>query len=146
MEAILEWLFQLFGKRTAGQLAGAALVGAFFGAMPFFGAAIFGQEKNLPPIVYLASIVAGALVCFIAGLFLLSPRRFIGAIFIFLGIAMIVLFIGHAMRASASMEDYAVEIGIVLVFLVPGVLLLRARRRYCAGKEVSSVIQGHKQR
>ena len=61
MEAILEWLFQLFGKRTAGQLAGAALVGAFFGAMPFFGAAIFGQEKNLPPIVYLVSIVAGVL-------------------------------------------------------------------------------------
>jgi hypothetical protein len=128
MDAILEWLFSLFGKRRGGQLAGAALVGAFLGALPLIGF-MLGRGKNLPGVAYLAFIAAGALVAFIGDLFLLSPKRFFGTICIFLGITLVIVPLSQKDGSSASMQAYAVKTAIGLVFLLPGVLLFRPRKK-----------------
>ena len=120
---ILQRLFTLFGHRATGQLAGGTLVGAVIPAMRFHK---IGQT---PPGGYVIWTIGGALAGFIAGLFLLSPKRFFGCIFVLLGIALSIVPMQED-GVQASARAYAIKIGIGLAFLILGTfLLIRAWRR-----------------
>ena len=120
---ILQRLFTLFCHRATGQLAGGTLVGAVLPAV------CFHKISQIPPGGYLVWTIGGALAGFIGGLFLLSPKRFFGSIFVLLGIALSIVPMQED-GVQASARAYAIKIGIGLAFLILGtVLLMRAWRR-----------------
>lgn len=124
MSFILEPLFNLFGKRAIGQLACGTVIGAILPALTFL------RDGERPPGGYVGWTICGAVAGFVGGLFLLSPKRFSGSIFALLGIALVAIPMSHADGTPATAREYAIKIGIGLVFVLLGAgLLLRAWRR-----------------
>ena len=95
MHFILEPIFNLFGKRAIGQLVGGTVIGAIVPALTFL------RDGERPPGGIVGWTIGGTVAGFVAGLFLLSPKRFFGSIFTILGLAIIAL---PMSRADGSPE------------------------------------------
>lgn len=131
MYALHDRIFSLFGKKSLGQVVGAAVIGAMA-----FGFQFIVDHKR-PPVGELTTwTLVGAAAGLTAGLMLLSPRIFFGAFFGLLGILISIVPMSKADGTPVTIGEHAIKVGIGTAFMVVGIVLMRrklhqARDRNC---------------